>query len=210
MDMNLLSGSIGMPSYHFFKGTGTQSLAAMPASPQYVREAAAVLRQTAVMDRRNSFSNEDRAEIARCNGMLHACANWMALRTGKMRIITYGEGSWCTDDEVLGKACYNEGKTIAKDRVLDVPREGEPMSQDLWSTIQESCPLVKDCPAPRAWSSTEENSVYAALPSILAEYRQAEQGLGESCSACISQRIGAQQMQTLWRREMAGSHPIMN
>lgn len=103
MDMNLLSGSIGMPSYHFFKqqdGASTQSLAMAGEgmNPSFL-QAASVLQQTAV-DRRSVMDNEERAEAARCSGMLHACANWMALRTGKMRIITYGEGSWCTDDEV--------------------------------------------------------------------------------------------------------------
>jgi len=187
MDMNLLSGSIGMPSYHFFKQQGRASAQSLATAGEgmnpSILEAASVLQQTAV-DRRDVMDNEERAEAARCSGMLHACANWMALRTGKMRIITYGEGSWCTDDEVcwcflccviyprrfvnigpalrslrpridsptpfpfsglaslytqvLGKACYQEGKDIAKDRLFDIPREGEPMQSELWATIQES------------------------------------------------------------------------
>ena len=95
MDMDLLSGSIGLPSYHFFKQRGAasmQTLAALPGRGNLlVRQAARALRQT---DARSSLPNEARAETARCSGMLHACANWMALRTGKMRIITFGEGSW--------------------------------------------------------------------------------------------------------------------
>jgi len=203
MDMNVLTGSIGMPSYNFFKqqgGRATQSLSAM-VSPLAVRQAAAALKNE---DRREVLQNEDRAESARCSGLLHACASWMALKTGKMRIVTYGEGSWCTDDEVLGQACYKEGKQIARDRMFDVPREGEPMSQELWDTVKQSCPLVDGCPLPRGWSTTEENSVYAALPSILLQYQQAQDELGQSCNTCVAQRIGAQQQrQTLWRRQMA-------
>ena len=84
-----------------------------------IKQAVSVLQQT---DRRNVMDNEERAESARCSGMLHACANWKVLRTGKMRIITYGEGSLCTDHEVLGKACYQEDKEIVKDRLFDIPR----------------------------------------------------------------------------------------
>jgi len=65
MDMNVLTGSIGMPSYNFFKqpgGRATQSLSAM-VSPLAVRQAAAALKNE---DRREVLQNEDRAESARC------------------------------------------------------------------------------------------------------------------------------------------------
>jgi len=77
------------------------------------------------------------------------------------------------------------------------------MSQELWDTVKQSCPLVDGCPLPRGWSTTEENSVYAALPSILLQYQQAQDELGQSCNTCVAQRIGAQQQrQTLWRRKL--------
>jgi hypothetical protein len=124
----------------------------------------------------------------------------MALRTGKMRVITYDQGSWCTDDEILGKACYNENKAISKDRVYDIPRDGEAMSDELWLTIKQSCPLVDDCAKPRAWSETEEHSVYAALPTILAQYLEAEEALQDSCSSCVAMRVNAQRRAILARR----------
>ena len=169
MDMNLLTGNVGLPSYHFFKqqrgGASTQTLAAAGgvSAMGAIKQAVSVLQQT---DRRNVMDNEERAESARCSGMLHACANWMALRTGKMRIITYGEGSWCTDDEVLGKACYQEDKEIVKDRLFDIPREGEPMDTELWTTIQQSwcvrvhlrCMLCRICNNPIRILVREGNS----------------------------------------------------
>ena len=107
MDMNLLSGSIGMPSYHFFKQHGavsTQTLAAASALKQSTEE-----RNDRHLEARararSELPNEERAETARCNGMLHACANWMALKTGKMRIITYGEGSWVRLPLSFSHAC---------------------------------------------------------------------------------------------------------
>ena len=108
MDMNLLSGSIGLPSYHFFKQRGAasmQTLAAFPGRGSLLqfRGAASALRAS---DARSSLPNEARAETARCSGMLHACANWMALQTGKMRIITFGEGSWVSRlSPALARTC---------------------------------------------------------------------------------------------------------
>ena len=109
----------------------------------------------------------------------------------------------CTDDEVLGTACYEEGKSIARDKLFDIPREGEPMSEELWETIKQSCPLVGDCPKPKGWSTTEEHSVYRALPSILAEYQTASIALAESCSECVSQRVSAQKRLSLLMRPLA-------
>jgi hypothetical protein len=95
MDMNLLSGSIGMPSYHFFKQHGAVSTQTLAASALKQSNEERNDRHLEARARaRSALPNEERAETARCNGMLHACANWMALKTGKMRIITYGEGSW--------------------------------------------------------------------------------------------------------------------
>lgn len=111
----------------------------------------------------------------------------------------------CTDDEVLGKACYDEPKTIASDKLFDIPEEGKPMSEELWATIKQSCPIINDCPKPNGWSTNEEHSVYSALPSILAEYQRARIGLAESCSKCVSQRVAAQQRFSLLMRPSAES-----
>jgi hypothetical protein len=210
MDLDLMSGSIGFPSYSFVgkQRGGTQSLAASRRniSPAYMRTRVAALRLKAagMDDSRDSLTNEKRSEAARCYGLLHGCANWMALETGKMRIVTYGTGSWCTDDDLMSNVCLEEGD-IASNRLFNIPHEGEPLSQELWETIQQSCPLVADCPKPKAWSTTEEHSVYAALPSVLAEYRAAQQALQQSCSACVSLRIASQAAarQTLSSRYVA-------
>ena len=58
---------------------------------------------------RDLLSSEQRAEVARCNGILHACSNWMALHSAKMRVVIFKEGRWCTDDELDSKACYKKG-----------------------------------------------------------------------------------------------------
>ena len=85
-----------MPSYHFFKQHGAASMQTLAAASalKNSHEERNDRRLEERAQARSDLPNEERAETARCNGMLHACANWMALKTGKMRIITYGEGSW--------------------------------------------------------------------------------------------------------------------
>jgi hypothetical protein len=63
---------------------------------------------------RSSLSSEERAMAARCSGILHACSNWMALHSTKMRVVLFKEGRWCTDDDLNSKACYKNGKNIDK------------------------------------------------------------------------------------------------
>jgi hypothetical protein len=63
---------------------------------------------------RSHLASDQRAESARCNGILHACANWMALHSTKMRIIIFKQGRWCTDDDLASKACYKDGQAVDK------------------------------------------------------------------------------------------------
>ena len=51
----------------------------------------------------------------------------------------------------------------SQDVVLDVPQEGEPLSDELWQLIQRSCPMINGCPKPNGYSSTEATSVYEGL-----------------------------------------------
>jgi hypothetical protein len=53
---------------------------------------------------------------------------------------------------------------------------------------------------PRGWSTTEEHSVYEALPTILAEYQQAQRALSQTCSSCVAQRVRTQQVLSQLRR----------
>ena len=222
MDMNLMTGNVGMPSYSFAgKAAGaagrSQSLA-RGRGPHWGRQSLGahddvsgwaqttskdVSTNGPAEDRRDLLDNEERAAVARCNGMLHACVRWMNMETGKMRVITYGTGSWCTDDDTLSRACYDDAKPIQQDVVLDIPGEGQPVSSQLWSTIQQSCPLVADCPQPRGWSTTEEHSVYTALPTILTEYLQLKRALRESCWSCAHGLL-ARQRSLLARRSQRG------
>jgi hypothetical protein len=63
---------------------------------------------------RSHLASDQRAESARCHGILHACANWMALHSTKMRIILFKQGRWCTDDDLSSKACYKDGLQVDK------------------------------------------------------------------------------------------------
>ena len=216
MDMNLMTGNVGMPSYSFAgKAAGRSQSLARGRGPHWGRQSLGahddvrgwaqttskdVSTNGPAEDRRDLLDNEERAAVARCNGMLHACVRWMNMETGKMRVITYGTGSWCTDDDTLSRACYDDAKPIQQDVVLDIPGEGQPVSSQLWSTIQQSCPLVADCPQPRGWSTTEEHSVYTALPTILTEYLQLKR---ESCWSC-AHRLLARQRSLLARRSQRG------
>ncbi len=129
LDLSLLGGKTG-----FFKqrsGARGTSLRAVPI-PVGVLVADERLQHAlagAPVDEREALGNEERAEAARCNGMLHACANWMALETGKMRVMIYEQGSWCTDDDLKGTECYENPTPISEDHVFDIPKEGAEMPQ---------------------------------------------------------------------------------
>ncbi len=63
---------------------------------------------------RSHLTSDQRAESARCHGILHACANWMALHSTKMRIVLFKQGRWCTDDDLASKACYKDNLEVDK------------------------------------------------------------------------------------------------
>lgn len=176
LDLNLLGGNVG-----FFKQRqGTSSLAGSLydrpiGSGMFPEEVPSfALAGAKPVDEREEMSNTQRSDTARCYGMLHACVNWMAINTGKMRIMVYSHGSWCTDDDIKGDECYHNEDTIQSDEVFDVPKEGEELSQKLWDAIQMSCPVMDGCPKPKAFSNTPESSVYGDLtPAALTEPVQA-------------------------------------
>jgi len=196
LDLNLLGGNSGFFKQQMVPGSSSLAFAftnlpfAEPIGAVAVpEERFAYALAGKPIDERDALGNQERSEAARCNGMLHACTNWMALETGKMRVMIYERGSWCTDDDLKGPECYANGLEIAEDHVFDIPEEGGELSQELWDAITKSCPVMDGCAKPKAFSTTSAGSVYETAPAALAapveEYLAA---LRETETQCCVQR----------------------